>query len=150
MKPVELLPLEAIKLGLTARTKKEAIGRMVEIASKSGKIKNIDKVKKQVLEREALASTGIGNGVAFPHTRSDFIESLVASFAILKSPLDFGAIDGKPVQIIFLLLSREENVGKQLRYLSMYSRILSDTDNQEKLLKANSEAEIFDFFNEIE
>ena len=150
MKSIELLPLEAIKIGLVVKTKKEAINRMVELAAKSKQVKHLEKVKKQVLEREELASTGIGNGVAFPHSRSNFVDSLVASFAILKTPLDFDAIDGKPVKIIFLLLSREGNIGKQLRHLSMYSRILSIPENQEKLLKANNEVEIFEFFNAIE
>ncbi|MPN33889.1 PTS system fructose-specific EIIABC component [bioreactor metagenome] len=151
MKANELLKLESIKIGLVVKNKKEALNRMVELAAKSeGKIKNINTVKEQVFEREKLASTGIGNRVAIPHTKSNNVQSIVASCAILKTPIEFDAIDNKPVQIIFMLLSQESNVGRQLRYLSSYSKILSKQENIDKLLKFKYETEILDFFTSIE
>jgi mannitol/fructose-specific phosphotransferase system IIA component (Ntr-type) len=150
MKAEKLLPLEAIKIGLDAKSKKEAIIKMIELAAKTGKIKDIAKVRAEVLEREKLASTGIGNGIALPHAKTSYIETMFAAFATLKTPIDFDAIDAKPVKMIFLLLSTEGNIGNQLRHLSMYSRILNIPENCEKIMNCETETELFEFFSNIE
>jgi len=157
MKLTELLTVKSIKIGLSAKNKKEVISRMVDLATDSiktglsakNKITNLDAIKTQVLERENLATTGIGNGIALPHAKSNSVRSLVASFAILKTPIDFEAIDGKSVRIVFLFLSNEENIGKQLRCISTFSKVFSNEENIEKILNFEKESEIFDFLAKI-
>ena len=148
MKIEDLLSIESIKIGLIVKSKKELLSRMVELAAKTGKITDLNEVKKQVLERENFSTTGIGDGLALPHTKSFSVENLCASFTILKTPINYDAADDKPVQIVFMLLANENEIGKQLRYLSFFSKILSDKNTLKKILKFTLEREIFDFLTE--
>jgi mannitol/fructose-specific phosphotransferase system IIA component (Ntr-type) len=149
MKIEDILPIEAIKIGLIVKSKKELLVRMVELAAKSGKVTNLNEVKKQVMERENLASTAIGEGSALPHTKSFSVKNMCASFALLKTPLNYDSNDEKYVQLVFMLLANENEVGKQLRYLSFFSKILSDQNTIQKILKSTQEREILEILTKI-
>ena len=150
MKIEELLDSKSIKIGLVAKTKKEALNQMVDLANKTNKILDISNIKRQVLLREELSSTAIGNAVALPHTKSVAVSSIVASLCILKTPLtDFQSPDDKPVQILFLLLANENQVGKQLRYLSYFAKLFSDIKIVEQIQQCNTETDIMNFLVEI-
>ena len=123
---------------------------MCEIARRSGKINNLDEIKKQVLEREEFMTTGIGNGVALPHSKTNAVKCSVASFAILENAINFDSIDGQPVKYIYLLLDRENNIGNHVRLLSKLSRILNTKSYREELDKCKTKEDVFSFFTKIE
>ena len=149
MKIEDILPIEAIKIGLIVKDKNELLSKMVELASTTGKVKDLDEVLKQVIERENLATTSLGNGLAFSHTKSFSIESLCASFTVLKTPLNYDLCIEKPVQVVFMLLANENEIGKQLRYLSFFSKTLSNKDTIQKILQFTNEKEVLDLLTEI-
>ena len=96
-----------------------------------------------VLERERLGTTGVGDGVAIPHGRIAEIGKISALFARLKDPIDFDSVDGKPVDLLFLLLAPAQAGADHLKALSKISRFLRDRDNCEKLRGAKSEEAVY-------
>lgn len=92
MKTNEILPIENIRIGLQANNKKDLLKKMCELAAKSGKIENLEEVKKKVIERENLMTTGIGQGVALPHAKTNAVKGIVGAFAKLKENIDFNSI----------------------------------------------------------
>lgn len=150
MKTNEILPIENIRIGLQANNKRDLLKKMCELASKSGKIENLEEVKKKVIERENLMTTGIGQGVALPHAKTNAVKGIVGAFAKLKENIDFNSIDDKPVKYVYLLIGRENNTGMHLRVLSRASRILHNEKNISELDKCRTEKEILDFFVQME
>ena len=94
-----------------------------------------------------LGSTGYGNGTAFPHARIEGLNKVRAVFARLTTPIDFNAVDGKPVDLIFLLISPENSGADHLTALAALSRILKSEDICEKLRGARSREEIYAILN---
>lgn len=92
-------------------------------------------------ERERLGSTGVGNGVALPHARIQGVDTVVAAFARLSEPLDFDAVDGRPVDLVCFLLAPENCGGAHLRALARVSRLLRRPETRQRLRSApNSDA----------
>ncbi len=125
---------QSIAINITSKDKTDLITKLIDLAEKSNKILDKEKVSKAIFDREQLLSTGIGDGIAIPHAKTNFVQDTICSVAILKEPIDFESVDNKPVDIAFLLLGREQNVGSHLRILSKISRFLCD-ENRLKILK---------------
>ena len=94
-------------------------------------------------EREALQSTGIGEGVAIPHGKVSGLDRLVATFARSQAGVDFDSIDGQPTHLFFLLVVPEQSGGQHLKALARISRFFRDASFREKLLAATELEEIF-------
>ena len=94
------------------------------------------------MEREKLGSTGIGQGVAIPHGKSDSVESLVAALGVSKRGVDFESLDGEPVNLIFLLVAPPDSAGQHLKALARISRLLKDKFFRQALREAKSLEEI--------
>ena len=89
-----------------------------------------------VLQRERLGSTGVGQGVAIPHARLRGIRDVTGFFARLKSPVDFESIDGRPVDLVFMLLAPEDAGAEHLKALARVSRLMRREDVRERLRAA--------------
>ncbi|HOW28793.1 MAG TPA: PTS sugar transporter subunit IIA [Elusimicrobiota bacterium] len=126
MKLVELLTAETIVTDLKAQTKREVLVEMCEVLRNAGRISDLDSVMNILMEREALGSTGIGQGIAIPHAKSDAIKEQIVAVGISKRGVDFDALDGEPVYILFLLLAPVEEAGAHLKALAKISRLLKD------------------------
>ena len=100
-----------------------------------------------VWERENLGSTGYGEGVAFPHARIEGLSKVCVMFARLDDAVDFDAIDGKKVDLVFLLVSPENSGADHLTALASLSRILKTEGSCEKLRKARSVDELYAVLN---
>ncbi len=100
-----------------------------------------------VWERENLGSTGYGEGAAFPHARIEGLDKVYGMFARLEEPVDFDSLDGKPVDLVFLLISPENSGADHLTALAALSRILKTEGSCEKLRKARSIDEIYAILN---
>ena len=100
-----------------------------------------------VWERENLGSTGYGDGVAFPHARIEGLDKVCGMFARLEEPVDFDALDGKAVDLVFLLVSPENSGADHLTALAALSRILKTEGSCERLRKARSSDEIYAVLN---
>lgn len=130
MKLTEFVIKDAIIPELKSSTKEDVIREMVASLKTNGAIKaeDEDEVISAILKREELGSTGIGNGVAVPHTKHPAVDELVATVAVSKEGVDFASLDGEPVYILFLLISPLDRPGDHLRGLENISRHLRGQD----------------------
>jgi nitrogen PTS system EIIA component len=128
MKLSNFVVRDAILVDLQATGKEEAIREIVRSLYKAGQLPEteLDSVSRAILSREELGSTGIGQGVAVPHTRHPTVSRLIGTVAISRRGVDFAALDGEPVDILFLLVSPPNQPGDHLRALENISRHLKD------------------------
>lgn len=126
MKLADFVVNDAIISELQATSKEAAIREIVESLTRSGSIKTEDaeSVVAAIMKREELGSTGIGNGVAVPHTKHPSVDRMVGTVAVSRGGLDFQSIDREKVDIIFLLVSPPDRPGDHLRALENISRHL--------------------------
>ena len=141
MNIMDFLSAEAISVNLQGANKKELIKELVGLLIKSGRIKDKDKEKvvKVLLEREALGSTGIGQGIGIPHGKFGAVKRLVGACGISRQGIDFESLDGEPVYIFFLLLAPEDSAGPHLKALARVSRLLKDKYFRETLKTAKDD-----------
>ncbi|MFH2139056.1 MAG: PTS sugar transporter subunit IIA [Candidatus Omnitrophota bacterium] len=126
MKIMEFLHEKALCADIKATTKEGVIEELVGLLVDAQVIKDKEKLTKILLEREALGSTGIGQGVAIPHGKSESVKKLVAAFGLSQKGVNFDSLDGEPVYIFFLLVAPEDSAGPHLKALARISRILKD------------------------
>jgi nitrogen PTS system EIIA component len=128
----DLVAPNAVIPALKVNSKKQALQ---ELAAKAAKLtdQNERSVFETLLQREKLGSTGIGNGIAIPHGKLAKLERLFGLFARLERPVDFDALDGQPVDLVFLLLAPEGAGADHLKALARIARLLRDRDIARKL-----------------
>ena len=138
MKIMESLVRDAVILDLGVRDKREALAEMAEALAKVEPQIEADRLLKVLLEREALQSTGIGEGVAIPHGKMAGLDRLVASFARSGEGIDFDSIDGQLTHHFFLLVVPEHSGGQYLKALARISRFFRDASFRQQLTEAES------------
>ena len=128
MKFGDFVSSEAIRARLAAEDKEGAIREMIGGVLEAGKISadEVESIVKAILKREELGSTGIGRGVAVPHTKHPSVQRLVGTVAVSSDGIDFNSLDGEKVQLFFLLISPPDRPGDHLRALENISRQLRD------------------------
>lgn len=128
MKFVDFVSREAIRTSLDVDDKEQVIRAMATALLESGKITEDqhESIVEAVLKREELGSTGIGRGVAVPHTKHPSVEELVGTVAVSEEGVDFDSLDGEKVHLLFLLISPPDRPGDHLRALENISRQLRD------------------------
>jgi len=137
MKFSDFVATEAIRSRVTATTKEGVIREMAQALVDAGRIApgDLEGIVKAILKREDLGSTGIGRGVAVPHTKHPSVSRLVGTVAVSAPGIEFESLDGEPVQLLFLLVSPPDRPGDHLRALENISRQLRD-DSFCRMLKA--------------
>jgi PTS system nitrogen regulatory IIA component len=133
----ELLDQGAITLKVHASSKRQALTIVAEIAARFVDATAAD-VAAKLMARERLGSTGVGHGVAVPHARLKGLERLHGVFVQLDEPVDFGAVDEQPVDLLFALLAPADHPAEHLRALAKVSRALRQADLREQLRQAKS------------
>ena len=133
----ELLDPGAITLKVHAPSKRQALTIVAEIAARHVDATAAD-IAAKLMARERLGSTGVGHGVAVPHARLKGLERMHGVFVQLDAPVDFGAVDEQPVDLIFALLAPTDHPAEHLRALAKVSRALRQTDLREQLRQAKS------------
>lgn len=146
----ELLSSDTVVTNLSARGKEDAIVQMVNMLDGHPAISDIETVRKAVLERERIMSTGVGKGIALPHAKSSTISSTAAVLVTTKEPVEFGSLDNKPVSLIFLLIGNSESKSEHIRILSRISRLLNQDALRVKLLASSSGNELLQLLKEEE
>ena len=138
----DILAAPAVVAALKVKNKKQALqelaARAAEAAGRSER-----EIFETLLQRERLGSTGIGRGVAIPHGKLAKLDRLVGLFARLERPVDFDALDGEPVDLIFLLLAPEGAGADHLKALARVARLLRDDKVADKLRAARDSDAIF-------
>ncbi len=132
----------AVSADLKAQQAKEDVIReLVELLvnAESIKAKDVNKLVQILMKRESLGSTGIGQGVAIPHGKSDCVTKLVAAFGVSRAGMNFDSLDGEPVSLFFLLVAPEDSAGPHLKALARISRLLKDKHFRNSLRAARDE-----------
>ncbi len=144
MKITDFLREKAISVDLQARNKEGVIRELVQLLVKAGEIKPVDeeKIVPVLLAREALGSTGIGQGVGIPHGKSNVVRQLVGAFGVSRRGVNFDSLDGETAQIFFLLLAPEDSAGPHLKALARISRLLKDRYFRDSLKEAKEEKQV--------
>jgi fructose PTS system EIIBC or EIIC component len=145
-----LLKKKFIKLDLEHTTKKEIIHELVDLLDQSNRLKDKKSFLNLILKREKLGSTGIGNGLAIPHAKSDAVEDFTIAFARQSQGVDFGALDGEKTYLFFILASPADNVGGHLKILADISHFVKDKFIIECLKRAKDEAEVLAIISRYE
>ena len=136
------LTAETISLNLQGTTEDAVLAELVDLLMASGHIRDRDAVLKAVQEREKRMSTGMQNGIAIPHGKSDSVDCLVAALGIKRSGVDFGALDGQPSVIFVMTVSPDSRTGPHIQFLAEISRPLNDPAVRAKLLAATTPDEV--------
>ena len=142
MKIMEFLNEKAVSANLKAQDKEGVIRELIDLLFKAGTIKDKDELINALLAREALGSTGIGQGIGIPHGKSDKVKELVGTFGLSRRGVNFDSLDGEPVYIFFLLVAPEESAGPHLKALARISRLLKDKYFRDLLRDAKDEKAI--------
>ncbi len=144
MKIMDFLNPLAISAQVQATDKKEAIKELVDLLTKSAEIKPKDKEKvaRVLLDREALGSTGIGQGIGIPHGKFVGVKRLIGACGISHKGVDFESLDGEKVYIFFLLIAPEDSAGPHLKALARVSRLLKDKYFRDTLKAAKEDKEL--------
>jgi len=138
----KILTKDSILPELKADTKRGVIEEMIGFMVAAGKFAEKPSAVQAVLTREEKMSTGMQNGIAIPHGKTDAVEQLVAAVAIHRKGVDFAAMDGNPSHIFIITLSPENRAGPHIQFLAEISKVLSRPELREKLLKAATGDEI--------
>lgn len=128
----DLIAPEGVIPSLKATTKKQALQ---ELAVKAAALTGVDQhvIFEALFQREQLASTGYGRGIAIPHVRLPGLSRVIALFARMEDPIAFDSVDGEPVDLVFLLLAPEHAGADHLKALARVSRLLRDPQSIAKL-----------------
>jgi PTS system fructose-specific IIA component/PTS system nitrogen regulatory IIA component len=142
----------AILPNLQVESKDAAIRAMVESLKENGSIQpdDSDSIVSAILKREELGSTGIGNGVAVPHTKHPSVENLIATVALAREGVDFASLDGEAVYILFLLVSPPDRPGDHLRALETISRHLRNQNFCSFLKQSRSQEDVVELLKEAD
>ena len=152
MKLCDFVVQAALIPELPIGSKESAIRSMVSALREAGSIKDSDEegIVAAILKREELGSTGIGRGVAVPHTKHPSVDKLIAAIAVSKVGVDFSSLDGEPVFVMFLLVSPQDRPGDHLRGLENISRHLRNDKFCRFLRASKSATDIWELLQEAD
>ena len=141
---------QAVSTDVRAQTKEEVIRELVQLLVQSGAIKekDVNKLVQILMKRESLGSTGIGQGVAIPHGKSDCVTRLVGAFGVSRTGVNFDSLDGEPVALFFLLVAPEDSAGPHLKALARISRLLKDKHFRDELRAAKDDKTLLKILRE--
>ncbi|MBI5787729.1 MAG: PTS sugar transporter subunit IIA [Candidatus Schekmanbacteria bacterium] len=149
VKITQLLRPENIRLYLKATDKTSAIEEMVDMIGEEN-IADREELLNCLYEREKLETTGVGEGIALPHGRTDAVKDMHVVFARSKEGVEFQSLDDKPVYLLFLITAPRNESTKVLKMLAKLSRFLNNPSFRQELLDVKSTQDIINMFKEKE
>ena len=150
MKITDLLSKNAIKLNGIANDKTDVINQMVDLMMNNGNIVDKETYKSTVMQREKEGTTGIGEGIAIPHGKSDSVSKPGLSAMVIPNGVEFESLDGQPAKLLFLIAAPNTKDNIHLDVLSRLSTLLMDVKFREKLINAKTEEEFLKYIDEAE
>jgi PTS system fructose-specific IIC component len=150
MKVFELLDEKFILTDFKSDDKEDVINELIDLYKENDKVNDIEIVRTAILDREKIMSTGVGKGFAIPHGKTNAVTDVIAAFGKTTSDIDYDALDGNPVHLVFLLVGRDDMVSKHIKLLSRISRLMNKDELRERLINSNSKEEIINIFKEEE
>lgn len=153
MNIIDVLSPNKIRLRLAVASKPQLLDQLVGIVYECGEVLDFGMARRAVHEREERLATGIGHGIALPHAKTNAVRATTAALVTLQEPIDYGAIDGIPVDIALLVLGRENDVRTHLQLLGKISQLIATDAARETfrqtLLQAASPGDAYAFFQRL-
>ena len=150
MKITELLNKQAIKIGLQATEKEDSLKELVDVLANVVDVGDKKAIVKSLIDRENLGSTGIGQGIAIPHGKTDKVKEVIAVLGVSPKGVNFEALDGELVYIFFLLVAPKETAGPHLKALAQISRLLRDSYFCELIRRCKTADEVYELIRREE
>lgn len=150
MRITDLLSEKAIELNVKAKDKNDIINKMAELMLKTGRITDVNEYKELVFKREEEGRTGVGEGIAIPHGKGNCVTEPGLVAMVVPEGVEYNALDGKPVNLLFMIAAPDTNSNVHLDVLSRLSTMLMDADFKNKLISAKSKKEFLEIINETE
>lgn len=138
MRLTDILQPDCVKVPLEAQGKQDAIYELVDLLADRTAVTDAEGLKQAVWQREMTRTTGIGHGIGIPHGKCEGVDRLRMAIGVPPAPLEFGAIDNRPVDLIILLASPVDQTGPHIQALAKISRMLTDERFRAALKKAES------------
>ncbi len=142
----KILSKDSIMMDVHANSKNEILAELTDYLVGEGKISDRDKVFEALIDRESKMSTGMGQGVAIPHAKTDCVNEMVALIAIKKSGAEFNSMDGQPSNIFILTLSPATKSGPHIQFLADISRVLAKEETRKQILACSTKQQVLDIF----
>ncbi|WP_320129568.1 PTS sugar transporter subunit IIA [uncultured Sphaerochaeta sp.] len=146
MKLKNILTNQLICLPLLANTKQEVLSELLGLLVASGLVSDQKLALSDILAREDKMTTGIQNGVAIPHAKTEAVEKIIACVGIKPEGLDFKALDGKLSRIFILMLSPNDGLKQHVQFLAEISRIMKSEEVRTRMIHATDKSEILSVF----
>ena len=150
MRITDLLKKESIDLNGVVTTKKETIEKMTLLMEKGGNVKDLEKYRAGVFAREEEGTTGIGEGIAIPHAKTDAVSDPGLAAMIIRDGVDYDSLDGEPVHMVFLIAAPNTEDNIHLEVLSRLSMLLMDDNFRANLMKASTVEEFLGYIDQAE
>ncbi len=148
MKIIDLIGQENILPGLQSTSKKKIILELAAYLASCHPQVDEARLAKVLIEREALASTALGEGVAIPHGKLSMVEGIIACIGRAKNGVDFDSMDGEKTYLFFVLIAPENSTGTHLKALARISRVFKDADFRKRLLNADGAENMYNVIAE--
>ena len=148
MKILDILAPDALIPAMRATTKSEALQELAGLLARLHPQVDGARLVQVLLDREALGSTAIGEGIAIPHGKMPGVGNVVAAFGRSEPGLAFDSLDGKPTRLFFLLVAPEDSAGVHLKALARVSRLLKDKSFRDRLAAGGSQEQLFAIIKE--
>jgi fructose-specific phosphotransferase system IIA component len=146
----ELLTPARIRIPLVSSTKDAILAELVDVVVANATVRDPEKVLEAVREREEVLSTGIGSGVAIPHGKTSVVDELILVAGVQPAGVDFEALDGRAVNLFFMLVGPESSAGQHVKALSRISRLLRRDSFRVRLTEAETPDQFFSIIAEAE
>ena len=140
----EVLTPELVTTDLPGHDKRSVIRHLLELLAQSGKVKDFDLALRDLLEHEAKMSTGMENGIAIPHAKSDAVDGLIAAIGVTRRKINFECLDRRPARIFIMTLSPTGIGGPHVKFLAEIGRLLQDKRRRKRMLNARTSEELLD------
>jgi nitrogen PTS system EIIA component len=148
MSIADMISPETVKAPLEGSSKDEIIRELLTLLKNAGRIDNLEDAFDAIRRREDQGSTGLGDGIAVPHAKTDMVENLTLALGIAPDGVDFDSLDGQPTKIFFLLLAPPGQTGQHLEALAEVGKMAQSRSFLRVLAAARSSEEILELFEE--
>lgn len=145
---IDLITEDVVKVPLTSTTKFQVLQELVDVLVKAGKIGGAEQVLDALQQRESLGSTGLENGIAVPHCKTNAVDSLTMAIGIAPQGLDFEALDGNPSTLFFCMLAPPDQSGPHIEALSEIARLTQSQSFCRLLIGSRSPEEVVELFRD--
>ena len=138
----DIITLDCIDINLKGTTKSQIIDEMIDILYKAGKLNDREEYKKEILKRESQGSTGMEEGIAIPHAKTNAVKTSTVAIGISKKGVDYESLDGEPSHIFFMIAASDTSANSHIEILSKITTLLLEDEIREGILQANSKEEL--------